>query len=520
MARAIASASLMVLACLATFAVINFVEEAEHITEDVSVTSGSKEVNVLKNLVQLKSYCLAAWDEARTLMNDHPGKAQALTEFVALYGQEGGGVDHVGKHAMVENIVSEYANIMGGLKAKYGGEEGVGVNMYVLNQLDNSIRSNPHGAIYIKTNYDAFDDGGDNGYKFGHLAALDYKAIGLTERPHMIVKLSIRYPKYLHFKAKIASQEDNADAVAATIFLKSKSYGHYQSFLQREIAKVQRRMKMEFNFVAKAAYGASKKAFKKQYEADRKSFFKQLTVQAPAAVKGAKSSAAKHTWKPPSYAAMVKTAQAEAKKFVENYKKKIGDPTKFVKELVEEAGGVKMFFSTTGATGAQSTMKPKVHFVGEKGDVTGTLRTVPGPHSTFVQHFKIKRALGKVNKIVFEGTGKGMKWNGHKIRIRNGGKDASVQSFKCGKAKSFWLKSGETVECTLDEKAANKVQFEKAQCKGWKTTQDCSGAGTGTKACHEPIPSGTGGHCICDTGKSATVDCMHDVFTCAELCAA
>merc|ERR1712195_352545 len=197
------------------------------------------------------------------------------------------------------------------------------------------------------------------------------------------------FNKFLAAKAKARQMANNADALAATLFLSSKSMGQYKSFLTREVAKVQARMRQEFNIVAKTGFKAAKRAFKDAYNADRVAFFKQASVQATASREASDGASKKYNWSPPTYKEM----------------KKIADPSKLIKELIEEAGGIKLFVSSTGLANAGSTMKPRIKFIGSKADAEDTVRVVPGPSSTFVQHFKLAEPVGKVTKIVLIGTG-------------------------------------------------------------------------------------------------------------------
>merc|ERR1711871_1533931 len=320
--RAIAAAFVAALVCVATLAVLSqsdnampaegFVAESVWEESDMAVTS---HMDVLQNIIKLKAYCLAAWDDARLTANQFGGKYASITDFVIQYGQEGGGVKRGGRSAEVGNIVSEYAQVLGALRVKYP----KGVNKYILDNIDNALRHDPNGVVFFKNSLEAFGNGGVKGRKFGHLVALRKKALGLTDRPNIIVKMAAKYADYLHFKTIASKQANNADAIAATMFLKSKGAGHYQSFLQREVAKVQRKMRHDFGVVSKAAYGAEEEAFEKAYEADREAFFHHVQVQTPAGMAAADKSVAGITWVPPTMEQMKKIAGEHAKKFIAEY---------------------------------------------------------------------------------------------------------------------------------------------------------------------------------------------------------
>jgi len=491
---------------------------------EVTVSNAKKEkVDVLANIVALKAYCVGAWDDAR-LIFEQQGRAASIVEFVNYFGQHGGGVDKNGLKGHVENIVTEYADIMAKIQTKYGDEEGGGVNLYILKDLDHAVRTNPKGVLFEKKGASALDGGGDNGRTIGHLVLFDHEALGLESRPRILVRMAVPFNKFLAAKAKAREMANNADALAATLFLSSKSMGQYKSFLTREVAKVQARMRQEFNIVAKTGFKAAKRAFKDAYNADRVAFFKQASVQATASREASDGASKKYNWSPPTYKEMKKIADTNAKEFMKKFAKKMVDPSKLIKELIEEAGGIKLFVSSTGLANAGSTMKPRIKFIGSKADAEDTVRVVPGPSSTFVQHFKLAEPVGKVTKIVLIGTGTNEAWNGQKVRIRVGSKDAEITPFTCGKADSFWLKSGDSIECSADEDAVAREQYNKAQCQGWKQTHGCSGSGKrkteDDKLCTTPIDSSDSGYCECDEGPRATVDCGHDTFTCNEICAA
>jgi len=507
--------------CVATFAVLSYSDNAlpnDNVLE--SVEHGGQEVDVLKNIIHLKAYCLAAWDDARVVTNRFAGKYAAITELVLKYGQEGGGVSRGGRKAKIGNIVMEYAAIIGGLRHKYPR----GINKYIVDSIDYAVRHDPNGVTFEKHSMDAFGSGGNGGRKYGHLVAFRKKALGLTNRPSIVVELACKYGDYLHFKTVASAQANNADAVAATMFLKSKGAGHYQSFLQRELAQVARKMRSEFNFVAKAAFGAEHKAFEESYEENRKAFLVHVGVQAPAGREASKVRADTLKWTPPGIDEMKKLAAKHAKKFLAAFQKDHTSTSKIIKNMVDEAGGVKLFVTTSEVSDAQSTMKPTVFFMGEHGNQEGHLRSVPGKGITFVQHFGTGSPIGKLRKMVLTGTGKGLKWSVKDVKVRAGGRDQSVVPMipKDAKEDTFWLKSGESIELIPDKKSTSKSQYTKQGCFKWVATQECDANGakdeSNNKGCTAEIDSSMSGFCKCDTGAVAKVDCGHATFTCDEMC--
>jgi hypothetical protein len=515
------TAALAILACLATFAVLSY--ENNSAVEFVNLESKAPgDVDVLHNLIMLKSYCLAAWDDARIMISQNSGKYSVILDFVQAYGEAGGGVDRGGRAATVQggNIVSEYGHVVAAMMSKYPR----GINAYVMKSIDQAVRHDANGAVHLDTRLHVIGAGGKNGHRIGAAAYLRTKATGLRDQPLIVADIAAKYADFLHFKALQESAAHDADALAATMFLESKSHGHYQSFLQREMAKVARHMRRDFNFVAKSAFGDARKAYKSDYEADRKAFFQHVQVMTPAANKGAQKAIEKLDWTPPNMEEMEKIADQKKEEFMKAYKAKVPDTGALLKDIIESTGGVKVYISTSGVTDAQSTMKPGIKFIGKDGEINGVLRAVPGKENTFVQHFPAKLAIGDVTQVVLTGTGDKEKWNCAGIKVRSGSKDAAVISFKPSETKqaNFWVKSGEEVTMVVDENKSKAHKFTKKGCLAFRATAECDANGVRTPeedmGCTDEVDSMHSGFCKCDSGDVAKVDCGHDTFTCDEMC--
>merc|ERR1711939_649345 len=107
--RAIAAALIAALVCVATIAVLSYTDSALPDEGIIAESAGKPKLDVLKNIIKLKAYCLSAWDDARLVANQYSGKYSAITDFTLMYGQEGGGVSRGGRTEGVGNIVTEYA---------------------------------------------------------------------------------------------------------------------------------------------------------------------------------------------------------------------------------------------------------------------------------------------------------------------------------------------------------------------------------------------------------------------------
>lgn len=500
---------------------MDFTEVTDAPAEDAPAAAAEEGPDVLSNIVDLKAYCLAAYDDANIVMQNHKNLA-AMADFVHAYGINGGGDDIGGRKAEVDNIVTEYAQTMAGMKAKYGH----GVNMYILDHLDKSVRHEVGGPVFTKLTMSAMGGGGRKGRKFGQLAGLKYASLGLEDQPAILVELAAKYSKFLTFKAHVSTQASDADVVAATMFLQSKSFGHYQSFLQREIAKVQKKMKSEANYVAHLAFDAEQAAFKESYEHARNDFFNHVAKQSTAGRVAAKTAAAEFPWTPPSLEEMKAIAHNHSVAFMHEFSEKHADPAALLRRITDESGGVKLFITTTGATDAQSTMKPTITINGHLSTIEKEIRAVPGQGATFVQHIPAHDALGAISSIVLTGTGDGLRWNCAGIKLRSGGVDEHIVNYVTGNPDpTFWLESGDSIELfpedVPDEDGTDMDTTE--GCKSWRATEECSGKGArdemNDKDCTEDIDSSMSGYCECSGAKSkAVVDCGHDSFTCEEIC--
>jgi len=470
--------------------------------EEISLLEDDDSLNVLKNIVQLKAYCISAFPEAKYLGKVH-SKIAAIVSFVESFGDPA----HTD-----ENPVTQYSQVLGSLKAKFGS----GVNAYVLDHLDKAIRHDPEGVVNLHM---------DQTIMGGMPAAyLRFETLGLQDVPSVIGKLAAKLNHYQDHYQVLFKQSQNADVVAAMLFLQNKGMGHYKSFLAHEVAKVQKRMREEHNFVAKAAFDGAQEAFEKAYKQEREAYFAMVSAQAPAAVDAANQAAAEFGWTPPSMEELKAKADKASKEFMAEFQQRHNDPSSMLRRITEEVGGVKLFIVTGTVTDATSTMKPSITIKGKHSELTKEIRAVPAVGCMMVQHLPAKEAIGDIESVVLTGTGAGLKWNVAGLKIRSGGVDAGIYRFTSGNPGTFWLESGKTVELFPEPKPETSSEEKIANpCSGFKATMQCDGKkGTrdkdSDKVCNEDIDSSMSGYCQCAAGAAKAVDCGHDTFTCEEIC--
>jgi hypothetical protein len=531
--RALAGVALALLACMATFMVVSYTAETPML-EEVEMTAdmlkakakakqekgyalGMGKTDTLHNLINLKSYCVGTWDSARiALRRAKHGKYGAIIEFIVKYGQEGSGIDQGGRKAKSGmNIVSEYAQILGRLHAKFKS----GINRYVLDEFNQHV-VHGNGALYLKSNIRTM-----LGNLGGQLIVLRFKAFGLTSRPALLAELALKLPRYLLTRGHISKTFKGADAYAAAALLQSKYGGHYTSFYQRELNKVQRRMRQQFDVVAKAAYGAEAASFEAAYRANRKAFFEHLRVQSKAGRDAAVKKSAALAWRPPSLkvikARAAKAAAAWLKKYQHLVKK--GGAAKLIEEIADETSGVKLYITTSDVLNAQSAMRPKITFIGKKGSITGRIRAVGARGVTTVQHFATEKAIGKLKQVIIDNTaGKADEsWTCSHLRLRVGGKNQRVISMMDKYSHQFTVKKNK-VELHVNKSLKKRVRYVKPGCVKFQATNGCSWKGkhsrSDDKTCTQEIDGNLSGFCKCDQGPMMKVNCGHDTFTCDEMC--
>jgi len=293
------------------------------------------------------------------------------------------------------------------------------------------------------------------------------------------------------------------------------------------LAKVQRHMRQQFDVVAKAAYGAEVKSFEAAYRADRKAYFNHINVQTPAGVVGAKNKAATQPWHPPSLKKIKARAKKNAAAWFKKYQValKKGGVQKLVDDIADETSGVKLFITTGMKFDAQSTMRPKITFVGTTGRVSGRLRAVGARGVTTVQHFPTRKAIGRLREVIIDNTGakkKGQSWYCSRLKLRVGGKNAKMIVMRGDSALGDFVVRHNNVVLRPHKGIAKKVKYVKPGCIKFKATQGCKWNGRRQRSsdvtCTEEVDGNRSGSCQCDQGPMMKVNCGHARFTCDEMC--
>jgi len=287
---------------------------------------------VLSNIRNLKAYCLAAYDKAADLKNDHPSMSHSsLVHFIENFGKpfrkkKKSGVGniafgHLGlrihkidkKKHNSGDIIVHYASAMGKIGAAY--KHGIG--KYLLTHMNKAIVSSSKGAVMVHRTI-----GG------AMVAQFNYRALGLRWEPAYFRKLAIALNLYSRAQVKVVAATKGAGAAAAVNWFLKGAKNKYRSFFARIKAKVKANAERLMKQVIKGAKKSEVSAWKQH---------KRVTPEAPAGLKGANSVFRKlgKKMKLPS----VKEMRKAAKKLADNWLKRQKDRSMAhkVKKIVKKA---------------------------------------------------------------------------------------------------------------------------------------------------------------------------------------
>merc|ERR1711939_848799 len=242
---------------------------------------GGDRHQALKNVQALKSYCIAAYDKAKSLKADHVSMSiSALVDLVMQYGQ-----------GMGKNIVTDYAKVTGKLRATY--KRGIG--RYIIDNLDRAVVFG-RGIVMVKRDI-----------RGAWRAFFNSRKLQFMDQPAYFRRLAVRLSDYEAAKGKVSSASSGADAEAASAWLRKRTKSEYKSFLMRIMARVKKTQEGLWKQVYRGALRSERAAWKIK---------PALKPQGPSGVAGAtkvlKRIMKKWKNKIPSFAKIKKAARAAA----------------------------------------------------------------------------------------------------------------------------------------------------------------------------------------------------------------
>merc|ERR1712070_9050 len=284
----------------------------------VKMVAGSA-AQVLDNIAALKSYAITAIGDAKKL------KAAAKTMKFSILANLLIKLGQVNR----KNIVTEYSDAIGELKAKYRG----GFQNYILLHLDHAVTVGK-GVVLTKQL-----DGTGRTSKKGLYAILDKKAIGLQSRPKYFETLAQRYSAFSAVKVKIDTISRDADHQAAAAWLGAGSKKRYKSFAETIQGKIDAKRSRFENKISSVAMDAEVAKFRTDLKKGKKK--NELAIPQPiTAVATGAAYNNKHPFNSPSEKGVKDIARKKAAGWVESNKgKKL---TKVIKTVeLNEAAKIK-----------------------------------------------------------------------------------------------------------------------------------------------------------------------------------
>jgi len=223
----------------------DFIEETA--TQEIAAKA-AKEAKILKNLIELRTYCIAAREEAEDFQERHWRANSALVDFIKLFGKvkyakpkppatpkEARQSDDIPdlpvrlpfvtpeKKQLVGNIVVEYAKALGKAKSTYHS----GIGSYLLRNLNKVViegKSSPLQSMVAKS------DG-------TRVVTVSFKDLGLNGMPDFFQRLAVSEMTFRKKEREIAEQARNSDSAAAIMWLKKGEARKYKTFVTREFDK-------------------------------------------------------------------------------------------------------------------------------------------------------------------------------------------------------------------------------------------------------------------------------------------
>jgi len=206
---------------------------------------GSRQ-EILESIVNLRAYCLLAYDKAKSFADMHPSSNSGLMSFIIAFGKKDT------KKQKMSNVVTGFATAIGESKGKF--EQGV--SHYLLMHLGKAVFEGKKAVARSKV--------------FGEdFAAFEFKKMGLESRPGYFNKIAVRYMPFVALAQKVRSESQHADAQAAAAWLASGGKAKYKSFEDKVQATVAQKAQKYKEDVYMSSLKAIKTSWEKSHALDK-----------------------------------------------------------------------------------------------------------------------------------------------------------------------------------------------------------------------------------------------------------
>merc|ERR1712093_841186 len=258
------------------------------------VAANKRNEQVLRNIIMLRAYAIAAHDEAVSMKYEHSQMGKSVVGDLLL--RLGG--DKIGPNEK-SKIVRRYAKAVALCISRFQ----VGVGKYLIRRITKAMLHG-HGIVAICTAHGLT------------MVGLDHKALGFVSRPGYISRLGVRIDEYVRAKHKITKLAMGADNEAALSCLIAGKISQLRSFYHQIKAKYHHHKTNFWKKMVDGAEAGERMSYRKHHH---------LGKQATAGWKSAqnvlsrilKYQASHHD---PSKAQMKKEAKAMALRWLKNNK--------------------------------------------------------------------------------------------------------------------------------------------------------------------------------------------------------
>jgi hypothetical protein len=325
-----------------------------------------------KNLVNLKAYSVAVHSKVSDMLSH---KHSSVIPFINAFGKDPNN----------KNIILEYSKIFAQTSDAYDS----GLGRYMLHHMNDAVL-NGNGVVATP----------DHGKHY----VLDNTVLGLQTLPNYMKKLKVSVMHYTEAQGKMTKLSENADTYAAAQYLRGKHAKAYESFLDREIARVDALSEAHEHGYVLAAFDAEVTAYKTSYAANTATKLLHVAVQPPAGMEAAQGAVDADKWVAPSINKIRAAAKANAALFMKNLHAKLSGTAEVVKNQEAQNMGVTITMTSSQYLDGESSQTPTVVVKGSKGTLTGTLQALPLPGKTISQTFASKHLIGELKSVEFQAS--------------------------------------------------------------------------------------------------------------------
>jgi hypothetical protein len=385
--------------------------EAGHASKEETVRRPSTKDKVHQNIVALKAYSVAVHDKLKEML-EH--KHSSVVPFIREFGKNGKN----------KNVIMEFSQLF----AKMSNQFKSGMGLYMLQHLNRAILTG-NGVVAMKP--------GDTKHYI-----LDYSTMGLESLPEYFYKLRVKISRFEHQKEKVKAINTHAASEASAALLQGKHQEAYDTFLDRELAKV-KKYKLHLRSVYEAALKAEKIAYTTSVEHSGHTTRLHAAVQARAGVPAAvrQTAVIEQGVKQPSREELNAAAKAAADSFMDKMTRKNLDAATLIKKLQAEQMGVKLSITTAEFSSADSAMQPKIIIKGTRGSLSTVLKSLPAKGKTRTHVLPSDHALGNLVSVKFISTDTDS-WMCQKVSVEMGTEGKAITLHPETALKTmFWLDS-------------------------------------------------------------------------------